>query len=82
MDHKWHGMDGLVAFMDYLQEKGIKHYALNHRGDDCVEISFAMVGFRVEVSFGTNDFFFSVFRGNEGPELDPAKLFQLIDENW
>ena len=37
MDHKWHGMDGLVAFMDYLQEKGIKHYALNHRGDDCVE---------------------------------------------
>jgi hypothetical protein len=77
---KLQGMEGLLAFLGYLREKGIK-YRIDQQADDSLEVSFALVGFRFEVAFYVDHIAFSYFTGHEDVELDESKLFTLIERN-
>jgi hypothetical protein len=75
------GLDGMLEFLTFLRKKGIS-YGIQQHVDDGLEVSFALVGHRVEVTFFVDHFEFSYFVGHEDVESDEKLLYELIDSNW
>ncbi|WP_281801088.1 hypothetical protein [Methylocystis echinoides] len=75
------GLDGMLEFLAYLRERGIS-YRIQQQVDDGLEISFDLVGCRVEATFFVDRFEFSYFVGSEDVETDEARLFDLISRHW
>ena len=75
------GLQRLLDFLDDLREKGI-HFFIEQQETDGVMVTFTLVGVRVEATFFVDRMTFSVFKGNEDVETDPALLQKLIAENW
>jgi hypothetical protein len=75
------GMPRMLEFLDFLRGKGIQ-FKLEQQRSEAVMVTFAMVGFRVEVEFFPNHLEFSVFQGDEGVEVDEKLLYDLVNRNW
>jgi hypothetical protein len=75
------GLQRLLDFLDFLRGKGIE-FRMEQQQPEAVMVTFAMVGFRVEVEFFVEEVQYSVFRGNEDVEIDESRLYQLVNENW
>ena len=75
------GLQRMLDFLSFLGEKGIE-FRMEQQRSEAVMVTFAMVGFRIEVEFFVDDIEFSVFRGDEGVEIDEKKLYDLVNENW
>ena len=73
------GMQRLLDFLDMLRKRRIQ-FSLSQQQDDAIEVSFALVGLRVEVEFFVDHVEFSYFSGHEDVISDESKLKKLIDE--
>ena len=76
----FHGLSGMLQFLDYLRSKKIPAQIMQVR-DDSLMVSFAMVGYRVEVSFFESGIEYSVFTGHEDVFYKEAELLSLIESN-
>ncbi len=75
-----HGLEGMLEFLAYLRKKKIM-YRIEQQVDDGLEVSFALVGHRFEVTFFADHMEFSYFTGHEDVETDETKLFDLIESH-
>jgi hypothetical protein len=75
------GLQRLLDFLDGLREKGIM-FRIDQQATDELIVSFALVGARVEATFGVDGMHFCVFRGSEAVETDVSILNALFDELW
>ncbi len=75
------GLEGMLEFLTFLREKRIK-YLIQQQVDDGLEVSFDLVGCRVEVTFFVDHFEFSYFVGKEDVETDEKLLYDLISTHW
>ncbi len=75
------GLEGMLEFLTFLREKRIK-YRIQQQVDDGLEVSFDLVGCRVEVTFFVDHFEFSYFVGKEDVETDEKLLYDLISTHW
>ncbi|MGJ0510408.1 MAG: hypothetical protein ACR652_25460 [Methylocystis sp.] len=75
------GLEGMLEFLAFLRTKGIS-YRIQQQVDDGIEVSFDLVGCRVEATFFVDHFEFSYFVGTEDVETDEARLFDLISRYW
>lgn len=78
---KLQGLEGMLEFLAFLREKGIR-YRIQQQVDDGLEVSFDLVGCRVEMTFFADRFEFSYFIGQEDVETDEKLLFELINSRW
>jgi len=74
------GLEGMLEFLAFLRSKSIT-YKIDQQQDDALEVSFALVGYRFEVSFFADHLEFSYFTGHEDVETDEALLMRLIDQH-
>jgi hypothetical protein len=72
---------GMLEFLSLLRKKGIS-YRIQQQVDDGLEVSFDLVGCRIEATFFADRLEFSYFLGTEDVETDPHILLQLIDRYW
>ena len=75
------GMEGMLAFLDELRRRKIA-FMISQQSPDALEVSFAIVQHRVEVSFYVTHAEFSVFSGDESVQSDSVRLTQLLKEFW
>lgn len=75
------GLQRVLNFLEFLRDKGIE-FTLVQQQPEAIMVTFAMVGFRVEVEFFTDHLEYSVFRGNEDVESDERALYDLVRKNW
>ncbi|MEK4035630.1 hypothetical protein WOC76_05335 [Methylocystis sp. IM3] len=75
------GLEGMLEFLSFLRDKRIK-YRIQQQVDDGLEVSFDLVGCRVEVTFFVDHFEFSYFVGKEDVETDEKLLYDLISTHW
>ena len=74
------GLEGMLEFLSFLRQQGII-YRIEQQVDDGIEVTFALVGYRFEVTFFVDHIEFSYFTGNEDVILDDDLLYTLIKEN-
>jgi hypothetical protein len=77
---KMQGLEGMLEFLEFLRKKRIM-FKIEQQVHDGLEVSFALVGYRFEVTFFTDHMEFSYFTGHEDVETDEALLFELINQN-
>jgi hypothetical protein len=75
------GLQRVLDFLEFLRDKGIE-FTLGQQQPEAIMVTFAMVGFRIEVEFFTDHLEYSVFRGNEDVESDERALYDLVRKNW
>ena len=75
------GLQRMLDFLDFLREKGID-FRLDQQASDELMVTFALVGARVEVTFGVDTMHFCTFKGSEAVETDEKILHDLIKEHW
>lgn len=75
------GLEGMLEFLGLLRRKGIS-YRLQQQVDDGLEVSFDLVGCRVEATFFVDRFEFSYFLGTENVETDETLLIELMNRHW
>jgi hypothetical protein len=75
------GLERMLEFLAFLRKKGIS-FRITQQVDDGLEVSFAMVGYRVEVTFFVDHMEFSYFVGHEDVESDEKALYDLINSHW
>jgi hypothetical protein len=75
------GLEGMLEFLALLRRKGIM-YRIEQQVDDGLEVSFDLVGCRVEITFFVDHFQFSYFVGQEDVETDEKLLYDLINRYW
>ena len=73
------GLKRLLDFLDHLGEKSID-FRLDQYSPDGITVTFALVGVRAEVEFTVDEMTYSLFRGDEGVEINPVPLYALIEE--
>lgn len=74
------GLEGMLDFLAYLRKRRII-YRIDQQADDGIEVTFALVGYRFEVTFFIDHIEFSYFTGHEDVETDSNLLFKLIETN-
>jgi hypothetical protein len=74
------GLEGMLKFLAFLRKKKIS-YRIDQQQDDALEVSFALVGYRFEVSFFVDHLEFSYFTGHEDVETDESLLLDLIQKH-
>ncbi len=74
------GLEGMLDFLAYLRKRRVI-YRIDQQADDGIEVTFALVGYRFEVTFFVDHVEFSYFTGHEDVETDPRILFKLIETN-
>jgi hypothetical protein len=75
------GLEGMLEFLTFLRKKRIM-YRIEQQVDDGLEVSFDLVGARVEITFFVDHFQFSYFVGQEDVETDEKLLYDLINRHW
>ena len=73
------GLQRMLDFLNFLQEKGIEP-KIEHQVPDSLMVTFALVGIRVEVDFDVDFMQFSLFKGDEAVQMDEKVLIALIEE--
>jgi hypothetical protein len=73
-------LEGILAFLSFLRSKKIM-FGIEQQRDDALMVSFALVGFRIEVEFFVDHIEYSVFEGDESVACDENALMALIQRN-
>jgi hypothetical protein len=81
MKKKKDGFERLLDFLDFLREQKIQ-FRIEQQQPEAVMVTFALVGFRIEVEFFADELQFSVFTGHEDVSTDEKQLYDLIKKNW
>jgi hypothetical protein len=74
---QFNGLAGLLRLTALLRQHSIS-YKIEQQVDDALEVSFALVGARIEVSISETDVEFSVFRGSEDVIFGSDALMSLL----
>jgi hypothetical protein len=77
---KLKGLEGMLEFLSFLRQHQIM-YRIDQQVDDGIEVNFALVGYRFEVTFFVDHIEFSYFTGHEDVEMDEDLLFKIIKDN-
>ena len=73
------GLQRMLEFLNFLNEKNI-HFYLEQHAPEYLTATITLLGVRVEVMFSVDDMSFSIFRGTEDVENDEKILYDLIKE--
>lgn len=71
------GLQRMLDFLDLLRETGTD-FRIEQFSPDGLTVYFALVGVRAEVEFTVDEMQYSLFRGDEGVEVDEKPLIELI----
>jgi hypothetical protein len=78
-DMKKDGLQRVLDFLDYLDEKDV-HYQIDQMRPDAILVFFTLVGMRVEVDFFVDGMKYRCFRGHEDVESDEKLLMSFLGE--
>jgi hypothetical protein len=73
------GLEGMLEFLAFLRAKGIS-YRIQQQVDDGLEISFDLVGCRVEAIFSWTDLSLAILSAAKISRV--TFLFGLISRHW
>jgi len=76
------GIEGILAFYELLEKKGVKIIRLDKFAPDYLTVSFALVSARVEVDFYIDRVEYNAFLGNEDIHTDLDGLMKLFADHW
>lgn len=79
MDKK-DGLQRVLEFMDFLDEKGV-HFQIDQVRSDAIMVFFTLVAARVEVDFFVDHMAYRCFKGHEDVYVDESVLMDLIDQH-
>jgi hypothetical protein len=78
--HPLNGLRDLFAFCDFLEERRLV-YTVDRPNDDTIQVDVRLAGARLEIDFYDRSVDYGVFFGDDRPQTDFPKLFDLVDRD-